>query len=163
MPQTCDRPIVEDCAKYLVARLPEGTVSRTRLTALLYLADRQHILNYGHSLADDRFGSRDGKPYGVGTNRVVAVLLANEASLTIDELNHISKAIETTLEDIVETYGGMPDGALDAALRSLPEADEPGPFSYRRLGIHLGDKDPDAFDDIMETSRALRWCFERLR
>lgn len=163
MPQTCDRPIVEECAEYLSARLADGTVTRNRLASLLYLADRRHILSYGHSLADDRFACDDGKPFGVGTNRIVAVALARGAASANDDPDHISEAIEATLQDILATYGAMPEHELDATLRSLPEASEVGPFSYRRLGIQLGVPDPAAFEDTMETSRGLRWCFERLR
>ena len=162
MPQTCDRPIVEECVQFLSKRLASGTATQSRLTALLYLADRRHILTYGHSLADDRFASKDGKPLGIGTDRIVAATLATEAPRENAEPVHLSEAIEKTLQDIVAGFGKLPDSELDAALRSLPEATEVGPFSYRRLGVHLEVADTVAFEDAMETSRGLRWCLERL-
>lgn len=126
MPQTCDRPIVEECVQFLSKRLAIGTATQSRLTALLYLADRRHILTYGHSLADDRFASKDGKPLGIGTDRIVAATLATEAPRENAEPVHISEAIEKTLQDIVAGFGKLPDSELDAALRSLPEATEVG-------------------------------------
>lgn len=148
MPQTCDRLIVEECVQFLSKRLASGTPTQSRLTALLYLADRRHILTYGHSLADDRFASKDGKPLGIGTDRIVAATLATEAPRENAEPVHISGAIEKTLQDIVAGFGKLPDSELDAALRSLPEATEVGrsptggSASISKLPIPLLSKTP---------------------
>lgn len=164
MPQTCHRPTVEDAARFL-ARLCDGKPSREWLTSLLYLADRHHILTHGHSLADDRFATIEGKPHGIGTNRAVSLLVAAPTGIANNEaeFDHLSVADEETLRGTHSRYGHLAPEELDAILGALPEAVEVGPISFRQLAIHLGDSNPDGFADSMETSRGLRWCFEDAR
>jgi hypothetical protein len=104
-------------------------------------------------------------PTGVGTNRVVAVMSADRAGTAWEPrgIQNLSVAIEDTLETVHTAYGRKTAKELDRILRSLPEAVEAGPFSYRQLGTHLGDPDPDSLHESMETSRGLRWRFERFR
>jgi hypothetical protein len=128
----------------------------------MYLSDRSHILKYGHSLADDRFASINGKPYGIGTSRIISAWLAKKPKTEGLEFDHLSVAIEITLQGILCSHGTLSDGELDAVLRSLPEAMERGPISYGRLASHFGLDDPAAIEDAMETSRRLRWCFDRV-
>ncbi len=153
-----ERRATEAAAQFL--KLRGGRMSYLKLIKLLYLLDREALLRWGRPVTTDRYVSMDNGPvvsriYGLireeplpGTDPVwrqyISAPSNYEVTLTTQpEIDELSPAEESLIEEIFSIYGKLSRWELVNLSHDLPEWQDPNgsaiPIQYRDI-LRAGSK-----------------------
>lgn len=154
--------VAQAAARFL--KLRGGTMSYMKLIKLLYLADREAILRWGHPITTDQYVSMDKGPVlsrtlnlindgsEPGSHNVWPEYVSEpgrfEVTLKVAEPvgDELSKAEKALIDEIFQTHGHLSRWQLVELVHGLPEWKDPSgsaiPITYRDI-LLAGNKTED--------------------
>lgn len=161
-------------AAALLLELGGGSMSYLKLIKLLYLADREALLEWGRPVTTDRYVSMDHGPvvsqiYGLISvepepgqqsvwHRHVAKSAWDVTLRTKPEFGELSRAEEELLARVFDVHGHKDKWTLVDETHSLPEWEDPhgssSPISYKSI-LRAGGKSEDETMEVLHELQSL--------